>query len=308
MTHSVIIPLFNKADYIVSTLESLLMQSKQPDELIIVDDASSDGSLGVAADFLQKNAALFKNCRIEIIQLTKNMGPGNARNMGLAKASCELISFLDADDLYHPHLLQRVSEVFEGEGLDFLVLSMEFLPGGEVYPDLKALERFLSLKSENLYLIKTPLRAVTSPHFIMGVGSNVVTRRRWIATQYATSSFLNEGIDFWYRVLKHILTQNTGRIALLTGNYLKVREVAGSLSRRTYSHFKEIEIPPVILRYENSKDINDRLLTGMVGERWYVYSLQSLLSAKQKLLFILHYSYLLPKYVNYLFIRRFSKS
>lgn len=301
MTHAVVIPLFNKAAYIVKTLESLMLQTKIPDELIIVDDESTDGSLEIAKDFLAKQSLSFKNCRIEIISLQRNSGPGYARNSGFKKTSSELISFLDADDLYHPRLLEVASEAFEKENLEFMVLNMIFLPGAEIYPDLKALKKYLQPLSENLYEVINPLKAVTSPHFIMGVGSNVITKRRWLtSTQYRTDTYLNEGIDFWYRVLKDILYRTAiGKVALLCGNYLQVTEVKGSLSRKTYAHFKEIDFPPVLSRYKNSRDHHDRLLMGMVGKRWYTYSIKSLKSPKQKMLFIGHYSYLLPKYIGY---------
>ena len=302
MTHSVVIPLYNKADYVAETLESLVSQTKLPDELIIVDDASSDNSLTIAKCFLENNAARFESCKISVIELKENKGPGNARNTGLRHATEELISFLDADDLYHPNLLAVASDLFEQQKIEFLVLNIEFLPGREVYPKLDGLKKYLQAAGGGLYKILTPLKAVSSPHFIMGVGSNVIVKRKWIGnTEYATQSLLNEGIDFWYRVLKSI--PGNGNIGLLTGEYLKVREVPGSLSRKTYLHFKEIEIPPVIPRYISSKDINDRLLMAMIGKRWYMYALQTLPSNRQKILFVLHYTYLMPAYLHCVFLK-----
>ncbi|MDB5128240.1 glycosyltransferase family 2 protein [Mucilaginibacter sp.] len=309
MTHSVVIPLFNKAEYITETLHSLMMQTKQPDELIIVDDASTDGSLFVAKDYLREYADSFGHCRIEVIELTENSGPGHARNIGMARASGELISFLDADDLYHPHLLSVADRMFSTEQLDLLVLGMKFIPGGEIYPDTDALLRYLQPLGKNLYLLKDPLKAVTSPHFILGVGSNVITKSKWIRPiQYHVKSSLNEGIDFWYRVLKNIHAETTGKIGLLTGDLLRVREVKGSLSRKSYTHFREIPLPPVIERYKKSNDINDRLLMGMIGKRWYMHSIFSLQSARQKALFVLYHSSLLPQYVGYIILRRLSQN
>ncbi|TWI95952.1 glycosyltransferase involved in cell wall biosynthesis [Mucilaginibacter frigoritolerans] len=304
MTHSIVIPLFNKADYIIETLESLVMQTKRPDELIIVDDASTDDSLTIAKEYLQKQPLFCEHCRVEFIELAENGGPGNARNIGLERAKGELISFLDADDLYHPYLLSIANWKFGAEKLDFMILNIEFMPGREVYPDIDALKKYLTPISEDLYEVKDPLRAVTSPHFVMGVGSNVVVKRKWLQSiRYVVNSTLHEGIDFWYRVLKHILAQTQANIGLLTGNYLRVREVKGSLSRKIYPNYKEIELPPVFSRYKNSKDINDRLLVGMIGRRWYAHSFASLCSVKQKLFFALHYSYLLPQLIVYSIIR-----
>jgi glycosyltransferase involved in cell wall biosynthesis len=304
MTHSVVIPLFNKADYIIETLESLVVQTKRPDELIIVDDASTDESLAIAKEYLRWQPLFCEYCNVEFIELTENGGPGNARNIGLEKAKGELISFLDADDLYHPYLLSIANWKFGAEKLDLMILNIEFMPGREIYPDMNALKKYLYPVSEDLYGIKDPLRAVTSRHFLMGVGSNVIVKRNWLqSTRYLVNSSLNEGIDFWYRVLKNILAQTEANIGLLTGNYLRVREVQGSLSRKIYPNYKEIELPPVISRYKNSKNINDKLLMGMIGRRWYAHSFVSLHSVKQKLFFVAHYSYLLPQLIGYSIIR-----
>jgi glycosyltransferase involved in cell wall biosynthesis len=307
MTHSVVIPLFNKAAYITETLQSLMMQTKQPDELIIVDDASTDDSLLIAKDYLSRYAVAFGHCRMQVIELKENRGPGHARNTGMAHASGDLISFLDADDLYDPNLLFMADSMFRLEKLHLLVLGMAFIPGGEVYPDTGALSKYLQPLRKDLYRIKDPLRAVTSPHFILGVGSNVIVKRKWIqAVNYHVGSSLNEGIDFWYRVLKNICMNANAKVGLLMGSLLNVREVKGSLSRRTYTHFKEIALPPLITRYKSSYDINDRLLMGMIGKRWYMHSFNSLGSVKQRSLFVLHHAALLPKYISYTILKRLS--
>ncbi|MEH3113416.1 glycosyltransferase family 2 protein [Pedobacter terrae] len=305
MTHAIIIPLFNKEGYITQTLNSLIRQSKLPDELIIVDDMSTDNSLSIVYDFLRDHISAFGNCRIQVIELTENKGPGNARNIGFAATSCELISFLDADDEYHLNLLEVAAKAFETHQLDLMVLDIAFMPGKEVYPDLEPLKKYLKPLESDLYLIKKPLRAVGDSHFIMGVGSNVITRSKWIAAnRYEADLRLNEGIDFWYQVLKGILKEVPGKIALQTGAYLYVNEVPGSLSRKKYSHFKQIELPPVISRYINSKDKHDRLLMGMIGERWCKHALQNLPSNRQKISFLWHYRSYLPKYIGYLLIKK----
>lgn len=72
MKHAIIIPLFNKAAYITHTLNSLIRQSKLPDELIIVDDLSTDNSLSLVYDFLRDHILAFGNCRIQVIERTEN--------------------------------------------------------------------------------------------------------------------------------------------------------------------------------------------------------------------------------------------
>ncbi|MEP1489697.1 MAG: glycosyltransferase [Algibacter sp.] len=95
---SIIIPLYNKEDYIVETLKSVLNQSFTNFEIIIIDDGSTDNSL-------KKIKPLIDN-RFKIIN-QENFGPSHARNKGIKEALGNYIALLDADDLwYKNHLLE----------------------------------------------------------------------------------------------------------------------------------------------------------------------------------------------------------
>jgi len=96
-TVSVIIPLYNKARVISGTLGSVLSQSFQDFEIIIIDDGSTDGGDQIAADL---------DPRVNVVRQA-NAGPGAARNRGLAMARGELVTFLDADDEWLPGFLER---------------------------------------------------------------------------------------------------------------------------------------------------------------------------------------------------------
>jgi hypothetical protein len=162
------------------------------------------------------------------------------------------------------------------------------VPGNTCYPDIDRIGEELVPLSKNLHLIPVVLRAVSSPDFIMGVGSNVAVRRKWLAEiRYDTRAFLNEGIDFWYRVLKYIYSFPDARIGLFSEICIDVREVEGSLSRINYARWNELEIPVLLERYRDSKDINDRLLFSMIGQRWFEHAMERLPSVKQKTLFML---------------------
>ena len=95
---SVIIPLYNKANYIGRTLESVLRQTWQDFEVIVVDDGSTDDS-----------AAVVKACddpRVRLIH-QPNQGPGAARNHGIRLSTASYLTFLDADDEWLPDFLER---------------------------------------------------------------------------------------------------------------------------------------------------------------------------------------------------------
>ena len=102
MKYSVVIPLYNKEHYIEKTLQSVLNQTFQDYEIIVVDDGSSDGSLA-AAGRVQSD-------RIRLIQ-QENAGVSVARNTGIHNARGEFVCFLDADDECRPEYLETIDQL-----------------------------------------------------------------------------------------------------------------------------------------------------------------------------------------------------
>lgn len=98
---SVVIPLYNKAASIRQSLMSVLSQSYQDFEVVIVDDGSTDGSVGVVEAINDPHIRLIKQ---------ENGGPSKARNTGVKNAKGEWILFLDADDEMLPEALEFFSE------------------------------------------------------------------------------------------------------------------------------------------------------------------------------------------------------
>ena len=99
---SVVIPLYNKARYVLRAIESVTKQTIGADEIIVVDDGSTDNG----ADVVQN----IPDARIRLIR-QENQGPGAARNRGLRSASSNYISFLDADDEWLPEFLGTAFDV-----------------------------------------------------------------------------------------------------------------------------------------------------------------------------------------------------
>jgi len=101
---SVVIPLFNKVDWIERTVESVLNQDYDNFELIIVDNGSTDGSL-------EKIKAI-NDTRILILKEPKN-GVSCARNLGLEHAKSDWVAFLDADDLWDARFLSTINRLID---------------------------------------------------------------------------------------------------------------------------------------------------------------------------------------------------
>jgi glycosyltransferase involved in cell wall biosynthesis len=96
---SVIIPLYNKESFIARTLQSVLDQTFQEFEIIIVNDGSTDGSV--------KEVERFNDERIRLVEQT-NAGVSAARNRGIEEAKYDMIAFLDADDEWLPDYLSEI--------------------------------------------------------------------------------------------------------------------------------------------------------------------------------------------------------
>lgn len=98
---SVIIPCFRCAHTIERAAESVLNQTMLPQELILVEDNSQDsnGTLGILKKIQDSNTGPVK---VIILPLRKNVGAGEARNVGWETATQDYIAFLDADDSWHP--------------------------------------------------------------------------------------------------------------------------------------------------------------------------------------------------------------
>ena len=98
---SVIVPIYNAGDYLRPALDSILTGTLENIEIICVDDGSTDSSLDIVKEYLEKDS------RVRIITET-NAGPGHARNNGLKRARGEYVAFLDADDFLEPTFLDVV--------------------------------------------------------------------------------------------------------------------------------------------------------------------------------------------------------
>lgn len=97
LTVTAIIPVHNAGNTLGTALVSILTQKRSVDEIIVVDDCSTDHSVDVVAKFISKSLI-----PIQLLSTNSNSGPGVARNIGWNHASCDLIAFLDADDVWHP--------------------------------------------------------------------------------------------------------------------------------------------------------------------------------------------------------------
>ena len=111
---SVIIPVYNVAPYLRRNLDSVLDQTLRDIEVICVDDGSDDGCAKILEEYAQKDP------RVRVLS-QKNAGAGAARNLGLAHAGGEFLSFLDSDDFFESAMLEKMVALAEADNADFVV-------------------------------------------------------------------------------------------------------------------------------------------------------------------------------------------
>ena len=102
---SVIIPTFNCERFVAGAIESALGQSVRPDEVVVIDDGSTDDTAAVIREFGEK---------VRYIKQS-NAGVSAARNRGVAESGGEFIAFLDADDTWEPTKLEKQLAIFESD-------------------------------------------------------------------------------------------------------------------------------------------------------------------------------------------------
>lgn len=130
---SIIIPIYNVSQYIVKCLDSVLGQTYNNIELILVDDCGTDDSMAIVYDYLSSHAFV----DVHIISHKKNRGLSAARNSGIVKASGEYVYFLDSDDYISLDCIEALVKPLQKKKYDVVIGNYESSNCG--YSDLRLL-------------------------------------------------------------------------------------------------------------------------------------------------------------------------
>jgi len=117
---SVVIPAFRAKDFVSFAIDSALSQCDVDVEVIVVDDASPDGT----ADFVNEQYA--HDERVSVLKQSVNGGPSLARNAGLAAATANWVAILDADDTFEPGRLRRLLNSALAHNVDVIADNIRF--------------------------------------------------------------------------------------------------------------------------------------------------------------------------------------
>lgn len=225
---SVVVPLYNKAEHIVRTLASLLAQSFQALEIVVVNDGSTDHGAELVASL--------GDPRIKIVH-QRNGGVARARNTGIDHAQGNWIAFLDADDWLHPDYLQTLAHlILTHTQLDIVATQYKSVP----YDAMLSIQPWpVAAASAAVEIIEDlPSRWMAGTSFF--TSSVAVRTRRLQALQpcFPPGESFGEDLDLWFRLAE------TSAIALNTAPLVARVLVPGSLS---VVHMARTE-PPFLLR------------------------------------------------------------
>lgn len=260
---SVVIPTYNRADWLPQTLATVLGQTLKPMEIIVVDDGSTDGTEVLARSFPPP----VKYVRIE------NSGVCRARNVGAALAEAPWVAFCDSDDLWHPKKLEAQGKLVQSApGLEFAFTNFRVvmndvwspdtkfdeappgywdLPGRQVTPDAFVVDTPLY---ERLIAFQPifPSTMIMSQGFLQRVGP-------WVD---ALGRTLSEDLEFILRCV------NRPPIGVLRAPLVGIRKHAGGFSSQPLRTLKgEIEILHYVLEHHQAAAEHERVIRDSIVQR-----------------------------------------
>ncbi len=218
---SVVIPVYNGAAFISRAIQSVLLQSLKPFEVIVVNDGSKDSTAEKLAEF--KSA-------ITVISIP-NGGVSNARNIGIQACTGNFVAFLDADDVWYEDKLRLQLEVFEKNAeVGFCCCDYAFLLSN----NRDTVNHFSRFKNDSDIELDTilsdPLGYLVKKNFV-GTCSNVVIRKSVLdkVGLFNVNYKQAEDYDLWFRcaleaefyLMSAVLLEKKSHDSNLTNDFLE---------------------------------------------------------------------------------------
>jgi len=183
---SIIIPTFNRASLIGETLDSVLAQTYQNWECIVVDDGSTDNTKEVIENYTKKDA------RFQYHKRPNNLpkGANACRNYGFSLSNGELIQWFDSDDLMHPDLLQNKVAIFNtNPEIEFVVCGITTIDANE------------QTKVFNISMVDNYLEGYLNDILILNTFNILWKRTAVTSHDWDVSIHKYQDLDFIFRVL-----------------------------------------------------------------------------------------------------------
>ena len=229
MKISIVMPAYNASKYIEETILSVVGQTFREWELIIIDDASTDNTVEIVEDYIDREP------RISLVKLETNFGaPAGPRNRGVSESRYDWIAFLDSDDLWHEKKLEIQVAVLKKTEALFLSTQMQRFKTVASFD--RALELDESIPTKSISYIRQLIRYATPT-------SSVLVRKDVILRCLFEENIMwraREDLDCWLRIHRYI--GHSVKIELPLVGY---RVISGQISgnkfemiRKTYFCFR----------------------------------------------------------------------
>jgi len=251
---SVVIPTYNKSFAIESTLRSVLQQTYKDVEIILVDNGSTDDTREIIDKFIVANPSNWK-----ILDVEENIGPSNARNLGILNSSGKYIFFLDGDDVILPMKIESQVRFMDEHPSVGLSLTPYF-----IYSD--------SQSSIRVIRNRNPARLISGWLTMTGFGGLVEStgciRRSFLDSNlmYDITLTGSEGLDFtknWSERYQIAIIPNIFTIYRLSENQLhrNTKAIEENVTRVTIKYVAEPKERSRLLRLQSEFFYLDTLRT-----------------------------------------------
>lgn len=224
---SVIIPLYNKVDYIENTIKSVLDQTFTDYEIIIINDGSTDNSVTRVLEFNDSRIQLYNQ---------KNQGVSVARNSGIEKSKGKLITFLDADDYWFPNHLETLFKLynnFPNCGIYCSRYKIKTISKQFVIPHHNGIENSFSGIIEDYFYSNSPFRTTWT-------SSLAIPKEILLKFGSFTPGVTNgEDLELWTKIGIHYSVAISNRITAVY-NY----NTPNSLSKKSINTMKLMDFEP----------------------------------------------------------------
>lgn len=246
---SIIVPIYNLESYIEQSVRSLLAQSYQNVEIILVDDGSKDASLSIIEQLAASDSRI-------VYTSQPNGGAAKARNTGLALATGDFITFVDGDDLLSPNAIRDNIGYFDDEKIDWVAFSIRRVDAQGNYIETKGVyEDFIVSSYESI------TSEAFVPYFysrkLSGVACAAIYRKSSIASiSFTEGKYYEDSIYFI-----DLLCNTKNAILSPKGEYLYVDRDGSSqkaaldyrhLDSSWYAHKKRMtQYRELFLQYES---------------------------------------------------------
>jgi len=245
---SVIIPIYNKELYLKECLDSVLSQSYKNIEVICIDDGSTDNSVSIVEDIINKDS------RVKLFKI-KHGGPSAARNIGIENAKGEYIHFVDADDYLKPFSYEIIAEKLNTHKCDVLLFYSEiFSSNNSISNKINKNNDYVNEFNNAQYV---ELNIKMNPRFIIekacggAVLWNKIFKREVIIKnniKFDTRLWYFEDSDFYYKFII-----NSNKIIVLPFDFYLFRTNVDGQQTVTSAYKKDV-LKLIFIVYQNSID------------------------------------------------------